>query len=219
MNQQVVQLNDAGANRAQMIKRGQRLEYITFGYNSLEGLFAVIAGILAGSVALISFGFDSLIEVASALALMWRLHADLDEQRRERVEAITLRIVGVCFTVLAAYIIYDAGSALWRREPPERSLPGIALAIASVIIMPLLTRAKRKIGRSIKSEAMLADAKQTELCAYFAAITLGGLILNALFGWWWADPVAALLMTPIIVKEGVEALHGETCDCSEEICQ
>jgi divalent metal cation (Fe/Co/Zn/Cd) transporter len=108
-------------------------------------------------------------------------------------------------------MIYDAGRSLWYREPPERSLFGIAVASAALIVMPLLTRAKRKVGRSINSAAMMADAKQTELCAYFAAITLGGLLLNALVGWWWADPIAALVMVPIIVKEGVEGLRGDTC--------
>jgi divalent metal cation (Fe/Co/Zn/Cd) transporter len=209
MSEQVINLERM--NRSELVKKGRRLEYITIAWNTLEGLVAVVAGILAGSVALISFGFDSLIEVASGGALMWRLHADLDEERRERVEAITLKLVGGCFMVLALYVVYDAGMSLWRHEPPERSLPGIAISIAALIVMPLLSHAKRKVGRSINSGAMMADAKQTELCAYFAAITLGGLVLNALFGWWWADPVAALIMVPIIVKEGVEGLRGETC--------
>jgi|SRR5712692_2345835 len=209
MSEQVIKLERL--NRSELVKRGRRLEYMTIVWNTLEGLIAVSAGIIAGSVALIGFGFDSLIEVASGGALMWRLHADLDESRRERAEAITLRLVGACFIVLALYVVYDAGLSLWRHEPPERSLPGIAISIAALIVMPLLSHAKRKVGRSINSGAMMADAKQTELCAYFAAITLGGLVLNALVGWWWADPVAALIMVPIIVKEGIEGLRGETC--------
>jgi divalent metal cation (Fe/Co/Zn/Cd) transporter len=215
MSQQALLLSDV--QREALVKRGQRLEYITIGYNCLEGLIAVISGLLAGSIALVSFGFDSLIEVSSGLALVWRLRADLHEATRERVEAITLRIVGVCFMLLAAYILYDAGKSLWLHEAPEKSLIGIALTAASIVIMPLITRAKRRIGKGINSAAMMADAKQTELCAYLSAITLGGLILNALLGWWWADPVAALIMVPIIANEGLEALRGEGC-CDESSC-
>jgi len=162
----------------------------------------------------VGFGFDSLIEVTSGAVLLWRLNADVDEARRERVESISLRIVGACFVVLAVYIGYDSIKSLIRREAPEESLPGIILAAVSLIIMPLLVRAKRKVARGIKSSALMADSKQTELCTYLSAILLSGLLLNALLGWWWADPVAALIMVPIIVKEGVEALRGETC-CDE----
>lgn len=203
--------------RAALIRRGQYLEYFTIGYNSLEGLIAVAAGLIAGSVALVGFGFDSLIEVTSGVALLWRLHADVNEERRERVEATSLRIVGICFVVLAIYVSYDSVSSLIRHEAPEESLVGIILAAVSLIVMPLLVRAKRRVARGIKSNALMADSKQTELCTYLSAILLGGLLLNALLGWWWADPVAALIMVPIIVKEGVEALRGETC-CDEEAC-
>jgi divalent metal cation (Fe/Co/Zn/Cd) transporter len=201
-------------DRASLVKRGRRLEYFTIVYNSLEGLMAVVAGLMAGSIALVGFGFDSLIEVTSGAALVWRLHSDADESRRERVEAITLRIVGLCFVLLAVYVSYDSIKSLIRREEPRESIPGIILAIASLIVMPLLVRAKRKVARSIKSRALMADSKQTELCTYLSAILLGGLLLNALFGWWWADPVAARIMVPIIVKEGIEALRGDTC-CDE----
>lgn len=203
--------------RPQLIKRGRYLEYFTIAYNSLEGLIAVVAGLIAGSIALVGFGFDSLIEVTSGAALLWRLHADVDEARRERVESISLRIVGVCFVVLAVYVSYDSIKSLIRREVPEESMPGIILAAVSLIIMPLLVRAKRKVARGIKSGALMADSKQTELCTYLSAILLVGLGLNALFGWWWADPVAALIMVPIIVKEGIEALRGESC-CDEGAC-
>ncbi|HKP12748.1 MAG TPA: cation transporter [Blastocatellia bacterium] len=215
MGQDVIR---AGAtDRAGLIKRGRRLEYFTVTYNSLEGLVAVVAGLFAGSIALVGFGFDSVIEVTSGFALLWRLHADMDERRREKVEAITLRIVGVCFLALAAYIAYDSIKSFVSHEPPEHSIPGIILAIASLIVMPLLSRAKRKVARAINSGAMAADAKQTELCTYLSAILLGGLVLNALLGWWWADPAAALVMLPIIVKEGLEALRGETC-CEHDQC-
>jgi len=212
MNQQVNQ--PGGTTRARLVKRGRRLEYFTIAYNSLEGLVAILAGLIAGSIALVSFGFDSLIEVTSGAVLLWRLHADVDEAQRERVEVRALRIVGICFLVLAVYVSYDSVKSLWRHEAPEKSLPGIILAIASLIIMPLLVRGKRRVARGLSSGAMMADAKQTELCTYLSAILLGGLLLNLLFGWWWADPVAALVMVPIIAKEGIEALRGETC-CDE----
>ena len=213
MNAQPVQIGLG--NRASLIKRGRRLEYFTIAYNSLEGFVAVIAGLMAGSIALVGFGFDSLIEVTSGAALLWRLHSDADEFRRERVETITLRIVGVCFLLLAAYVSYDSVKSLIWREEPHESIPGIILAIASLIVMPLLVRAKRKVARSINSAALMADSKQTELCTYLSAILLAGLLLNAVLGWWWADPVAALVMVPIIVKEGVATLRGETC-CEHE---
>lgn len=207
----------AGGDRTGLIKRGQRLEYFTIGYNSLEGLVAIISGLIAGSIALVGFGFDSLIEVTSGVALLWRLNADVDEAKREQVEAVALRIVGVLFLALAVYVSYESIKSLWSRESPKESVPGIVLAITSLIVMPLLVRAKRKVARGISSRAMAADSKQTELCTYLSAILLGGLLLNALLGWWWADPVAGLVMVPIIAKEGIEALRGETCR-DDETC-
>ena len=143
--------------------------------------------------------------------LLWRLHADLDEERRERVETISLRIVGACFVLLAIYVSFDSVKSLIRREAPQESIVGIVLAAVSLIVMPLLVRAKRRVARGINSAALMADSKQTELCTYLSAILLGGLFVNALLGWWWADPVAALVMVPIIVKEGIEGLRGKTC--------
>lgn len=215
MNQQAIQIS--GPTRIEHIRRGRYLEYFTIGYNSLEGLIAVVAGLIAGSIALVGFGFDSLIEVTSGAVLLWRLQADVDEERREKVEAISLRIVGACFVVLALYVTYDSVKSLIRREAPEESLVGIVLAAVSLVVMPLLVRAKRKVAHAINSGALMADSKQTELCTYLSAILLGGLLLNALLGWWWADPVAALVMVPLIVHEGVEALRGETC-CDEGAC-
>ncbi|HZG51109.1 MAG TPA: cation transporter, partial [Pyrinomonadaceae bacterium] len=161
--------------RARFSVRGQRLEYFTIAYNSLEGLCAIAFGALAGSIALVGFGFDSVIEVTSGAVLLWRLRAEMDERRRERVEVLSLRIVGVCFLALAIYVGYEAVVSLWRRAPPEQSVPGIVLAAASLVVMPLLARAKRRVARGIDSAAMSADAKQTELCAYLSAILLGGL--------------------------------------------
>jgi len=199
--------------RSEDVRRGRWLEYLTVGWNSLEGVIAIGAGFVAGSVALVGFGLDSVIEVTSGAALLWRLHLDAPE-RRERAEQVSLKIVGVSFLALAAYVAFDAVKSLITREPPEASYVGIALAALSLVVMPLLARAKRKVAAKINSRALEADSRQTDICAYLSAILLGGLILNALFGWWWADPVAALVMTPIIAKEGVEALRGETCsDC------
>lgn len=209
MSEQVI--NKGVIERTALIKRGRYLEYFTIGYNSIEGLIALGAGVVASSIALVGFGFDSLIEVTSGAVLLWRLYADVDEARRERVEAISLRVVGICFIVLALYVIQDSVWSLLKREAPDESLVGIILAAVSLVVMPLLVRAKRKVARGINSGALMADSKQTELCTYLSAILLGGLLLNAVLGWWWADPVAALIMVPIIAKEGIEALRGETC--------
>lgn len=203
--------------RPAAVRRGRQLEYFTISYNSLEGLIAVFAGLVAGSIALVGFGFDSLIEVTSGSVLLWRLYADVNEERREQVEAISLRIVGALFVLLALYVTYDSVKSLIRHETPEESVVGIVLAAVSLVIMPLLVRAKRKVARAINSGALMADSRQTELCTYLSAILMVGLLLNATLGWWWADPVAALVMVPIIVKEGIEALRGETC-CDEGPC-
>jgi len=198
-----------GTDRSAAVRRGQWLTWATIAYNSLEALVSIAAGLLAGSVALIGFGFDSLIELTSGLAGLWRLHADASLERRERAEELTLRIIGVCFLLLSAYILFDAGSTLIAREAPSESIPGMVIAAASLIVMPLLARAKRAVARKLSSGALEAEARQTELCTYLSAILLGGLALNALFGWWWADPIAGLIMTPLIANEGVEALRGE----------
>jgi len=197
--------------RAQHVRRGVRLEWFTIVYNSLEGLIALAAGFLSGSIALVGFGFDSAIEVTSGAALLWRLRGDASEHTRERHEAAALRIVGVCFLVLALYVSYDAIQSLVSREAPRRSLTGIVLAVASLIVMPLLALAKRRVAGQISSAALTADARQTQLCTYLSAILLCGLVLNAWLGWWWADPVAALAMVPIIAREGWDALRGRTC--------
>lgn len=206
-------LDGTDARRAQ-IRRGKLLEYFTVTYNSLEGVIAIAAGLFAGSIALVGFGFDSAIEVISGAALLWRLYGDADESRRERTEERALRIVGVSFFILAAYVTYDAVTSLVRREAPDESIVGIVLAAVSVVVMPLLVRAKRRVARSIGSAALAADAAQTQICTYLSAILLAGLALNAAVGWWWADPIAALVMVPIIIKEGWEAIRGEHCnDC------
>jgi len=200
--------------RPVVVRRGRRLEYFTIAWNTLEGLVAVIAGAVAGSVSLVGFGIDSFIEVTSGSALLWRMSVDADEHRRERNERRALQIVGVCFLCLAAYITYESAADLWSKRAPEHSIPGILLACVSLVVMPLLSRAKRKVGRALSSAAMHADAKQTEFCTYLSAVLLAGLMLNAFFGLWWADPVAGLTMVPIIAKEGIEGLQGKGCnDC------
>lgn len=208
----------AASGRDNLVRRARRLEYFTIGYNSIEGLVSIVAGLMVGSVSLVGFGLDSVIEVTSGAALLWRLHHDLDQSRREEVERATLRILGWCFMTLAVYVLYESGSTLIRHEIPKRSIPGIVVAAVSVVVMPLLARAKRRVATGIKSGAMVADSRQTDFCTYLSAILLGGLLLNALLGWWWADPVAALVMAPIIAKEGVDGLRNKTCcgDCGRD---
>lgn len=198
--------------RPAVVKRGRRLEYFTITWNVLEGLVAVGAGTLARSISLVGFGIDSFIEVASGSVLLWRMSVDADEQRRASREKLALRLVGTCFLLLAAYIAYESATDLWARRAPEHSIAGIVLACASLVVMPVLSNAKRKVGHALGSAAMRADAKQTEFCTYLSAILLLGLLLNAFFNVWWADPVAALIMVPIIAKEGVEGLQGKRCD-------
>ena len=197
--------------RARAVRRGKLLEYLTIGWNAVEAVVSVAVGLLAGSVALVGFGADSLIEVSSGLVLLWRLHGDAREQLREQTERRALKLVGWCFLALAAYVAYEAVSSLWLREAPESSPTGMVIAALSVVVMPLLAREKRRVAARIESRALHADSRQTDICAYLSAILLCGLALNALLGWWWADPLAALCMVPIIAREGAEALRGETC--------
>jgi divalent metal cation (Fe/Co/Zn/Cd) transporter len=198
-------------NREGFAKRGRRLEYFTIAWNTLEGLVAILFGAMAGSISLMGFGIDSFIEVTSGATLLWRMSVDADEQRRERNEKLSLRIVGICFIALAAYVGYESISDLLSKRRPEHSLPGILLACVSLVVMPLLSRAKKKVGNSMSSAAMHADAKQTDFCVYLSFILLVGLLLNAALGWWWADPIAALVMVPIIAKEGVDGMKARTC--------
>jgi len=205
----------AAATRYNLVRRGERLEYFTVVWNSIEAVVSITAGLVAGSVSLAGFGLDSILEVTSGSALLWRLHHDPNPSRREHAERITLKIVAWCFIALALYVIYESGSALIRYEAPERSIPGIIVAAVSLVVMPILAKAKRRISAGIGSGAMKADSRQADFCAYLSVILLGGLFLNALFGLWWADPVAGLVMAPIIAKEGIEGLRGEGC-CSDD---
>jgi len=199
------------ALRGRRVTRGIRLEYLTVGWNILEGAVAIVAGLMAGSVALLGFGVDSAIESCSGAVLLWRLRSEQAGKNIERAEQTALKLVGISLLLLAAYVSFDAIKSLITREQPQRGIVGIALSVGSLIVMPLLASAKRRTAAELNSAALHADSRQTSICAYLSAILLGGLLLNAALGWWWADPVAALTMVPIIVKEGREALRGETC--------
>lgn len=198
--------------RQAQVRKGLRLEYMTLSYNVIEAVVSITAGLLAGSIALVGFGVDAVIESLSGAVMLWRLNVD-DHHRREEFERRALRLIGWSFFVLAAYVGYEAVEKLWRQEAPDRSIVGIVLACCSLAIMPVLARKKQAVSREIASGAMAADAKQTLLCSYLSAILLAGLLLNAMLGWWWADPVAGLVMTPLIAREGWLALRGETCEC------
>jgi divalent metal cation (Fe/Co/Zn/Cd) transporter len=191
--------------------RGKRLEYFTIGWNTLEGLVAVVAGALARSISLVGFGIDSFIEVTSGTVLLWRMSVDADALKRERNEKLSLRIVGFCFLALALYVGYESVSDLVSRKAPEHSIPGIVLACVSLVVMPILSKAKKKVATGLGSSAMHADAKQTDFCVYLSAILLIGLVLNAMLGWYWADPLAGLIMVPIIAKEGFDGIRARAC--------
>lgn len=196
-------------SRREALRRGRHLEYLTIGWNVVEAGVSIAAGVVAGSTALIGFGIDAGIESASGATLLWRLQ---DSEHAEAREEIALKLVGVSFLLLAAWVAYDAVHTLLSRSAPDASPAGIVIASLSLVVMPWLAWRKRRVALLLSSRALQADSRQTSLCAYLSAILLGGLTLNALLGWWWADPVAALIMVPIIANEGVEALRGERCD-------
>lgn len=206
-----------GDERTTLVQRGLRLNWVTIAYNVIEAVVALGAGMVSGSVALLGFGLDSVIEVTASGAAQWRLRADFDARRRERVERVSLRIIGWSFLALAVYVVYDSAHALLHRDPPERSVVGLVLLALSAVVMPVLARAKRRVARAMTSRALEADATQTSLCAYLSVIALAGVALNTVLGWWWADPVAALAMVPIIAKEGIEGARGEV-HCADDCC-
>ncbi len=210
-----------GATRDSLLRTGVRLEWFTIGWNSVEAVVAIGAGLLAGSIALVGFGLDSVIETAAGLMVLWRLKREVagaHDDEVERAERAALRFVGLTFLVLAVYVFYESAGKLWRQEASGESWVGIGLAICSVIVMPLLAMRKRAVARALGSQALAADAVETLVCAYLSLTLLLGLGLNALAGWWWADPLAALAMLPLIVKEGVEALQGEACGAESPDC-
>jgi len=205
----------APARRA-LLQRGIRLEYLTVGWNLIEGAIAITAALAAGSVALLGFGIDSFVESVSGSVLVWRLRAEAgggrDEATIERFERRAERLVGSSFFALAAYIVFDAGTTLLNQERPEASPVGIALTAVSIGAMLWLARAKRRTAAELGSRALAADAEQTQACWYLSVVVLTGIGLNALFGWWWADPAAALGVSLLLMREGREAWSGEDRD-------
>lgn len=200
--------------RERLLRSGVRLEWFTIGWNSVEAVVAVGAGLLAGSIALVGFGLDSVIETAAGGMVLWRLRREIEgahDEHVERAEGMALRFVGLSFLALGGYVLYESLDKLWRREVPAESWIGIGLAVCSLVLMPLLALRKRAVARALGSRALAADAVETLVCAYLSLTLLLGLTLNALAGWWWADPLAALAMLPLIFREGVEALRGEAC--------
>jgi cation diffusion facilitator family transporter len=190
-------------------RRALWLEYFTVGWNVIEGAVAIGAGIIAGSVALIGFGVDSSIEVISALGLLWRLRKAGPEAtvaEESGAERRALYVVTATFFLLAAYITYEAVNSLLDQEAPDRSTVGLVLSVLSLVIMPALAWAKQRTGRQMGSRALVADAAETWVCSYLSLALLAGVGLHALFGWWWADPVGALAMLPVILWQGRETL-------------
>ena len=194
--------------RAALSRRSLWLAYATAAYNLLEGVVAIAAGAAASSSALIGFGLDSFVEVSSAAVIIWQFRSRVPESR----ERLALRLIAVSFFALAAWVTVDSARSLLYGGDADASPVGIGLAVASLIVMPLLVRAKRRTGRELGSATVLADSAQTMLCTYLSAVLLIGLALNAVLGWSWADPIAALVIAGVAVKEGVEAWRGEQCD-------
>jgi len=205
---------ESTADRHAGLRHALRLEYLTVGWNLVEGLVAVSVALRAGSVALFGFGVDSFVELASGAILIWRLRADAgarDDHGRLHLDLRALRLVGMSFFLLAAYVAFDASQALWRAERPDPTLLGIGLTTVSIVVMLWLGRAKRRMAVELGSRALLADAFQTTACFWLSIFTLAGIGANGAFGLWWADPAAALGMTVLFVREGVEAWRGEGC--------
>jgi divalent metal cation (Fe/Co/Zn/Cd) transporter len=205
----------AREQRDELLGRGLLLEYVTVGWNIAEGLIAIAAGLASGSVALVGFGLDSFVESISGGILIWRLREErsgADEARVEEVERRAEWLVGLAFLVLAAYVSFEAVRSLIGGEAAGISQVGIVLTTVSIAVMLWLARTKREVGESLGSRALIADSKQTQACWYLSAVTLAGLAANALFGWWWADPLAALGIAALLVREGIGAIRGEEGD-------
>ncbi|TQS45666.1 cation transporter [Cryptosporangium phraense] len=190
-----------------LARRVRLLVAATISYNVIEAVVAITAGRLASSTALIGFGLDSVIEVSSAAAVAWQF-ADRDHEAREKV---ALRVIAFSFFALAAYVSVESVRALVGGERPDHSTVGLALAAVSLVVMPVLSAAQRRAGRELGSASAVADSKQTLLCTYLSAVLLAGLAVNSLFGWWWADPVAALAIAAVAVREGRTAWRGDAC--------
>jgi divalent metal cation (Fe/Co/Zn/Cd) transporter len=199
-------------DRVQLLRRGLRLEYLTVGWNIVEGVIAVAAAVAAGSVALLGFGIDSFVESASGSILIWRLRAEEGLSDSEAIEALERRagkLVALSFFALSAYIWIDSVLTLWSKERPDASPVGIALTSLSIGVMWWLAREKHRAALALGSRSLKADSFQTRACWWLSIIVLSGIALNAVFYWWWADPVAALGMTYFLVREGLEAWRGD----------
>lgn len=201
--------------RTEELKRALGLEYLTVGWNAVEGLIAVTAAIIAGSVAILGFGIDSFVECASALVMIWRLRAEgqgkLDALQLERLEHRTRKYVAGSLFLLAVYVAFEAVRTLWAVEKPEFSLLGVTLLVISIGVMLWLARAKRRLARKLGSKALEADAFQTTACWWLSVAALVGVGLNGLVGWWWADPLAAIVIAGFIAREGRSAWLGQGC--------
>jgi len=197
-------------DRAGIVRRGRNLEIFTIVWAGLEAAIALFTAFKVKSLSLTGFGFDSLIEMVSGAALLWRLSHEMDEHHRHRAEHISLQIAGSCLLILGGYILIEASTNLWNRRSSETSWTGILITTAALIFMPILARAKRKVGRELDSKAMMTDAKQTDFCMYQAAIVLFGLLVHAIFGIGWADSAAALLLVPLLARAGILSLRGES---------
>jgi divalent metal cation (Fe/Co/Zn/Cd) transporter len=205
----------ASPTRSRDLKGGLRLEYFSLAWNLLETVVGLVAGIVAGSVALVGFALDSVAESSSAAVLVWRLRSEQSGAGApEETERRAVRLVALAFFVLAAYVGGRATYDLAVGARPEESIPGIVLAAVSLVVMPALARAKRRAARRLDSRALQADSVQTLLCTYLSAFLLVGLLANSLFGWWWADPLAGLAIAGIAVKEGRELWTTEDLCCT-----
>lgn len=209
-------LRSAGSpvDRPTIVRKALRLEYFTVGWNLIEGVVAVAAALASGSVVLLGFGLDSFVECASAGVLVWRLRAEHGMKRVadvERIDRKAHRLVAATLFGLAAYISFDSLAALISRERPEPTPVGIVLTMLSIGLMIWLARAKRRAAAALRSRALEADAFQTTACWWISVAALAGLGLNAVWGWWWADPLAALVLAGLIVSEAREAWRGEEC--------
>jgi divalent metal cation (Fe/Co/Zn/Cd) transporter len=193
--------------RRRLGRRAQLLAAASVGYNLVEAVVAVTAGVIAGSVALIGFGLDSVVEMSSGLIILWQFRHAVPESR----ERLALRLIGVSFFALAGYVTVESARSLLSGSDPAPSPVGIGLAVLSLLIMPVLSWAQRRTGRALGSGSVVADSIQTLLCTYLSGVLLAGLLLNALLGWGWADPVAGLVIAAVAVKEGVEAWRGDNC--------
>jgi divalent metal cation (Fe/Co/Zn/Cd) transporter len=201
-------MNDVDLTRAVDLRFGRRVEFLSIAWTALEAVVGISLAIFAGSVALLAFGIDSMIEVFSSAIIVWRLSDPAQDGEREE---IAHRLVGICFLALAIYVSFDSLRDLIGQRSPNATYFGMVYAAACVVVMPMLARAKRRASRRLQSNALHADSHQSDICAYLSILLLIGLALNAIFGWWWADPAAALCMVPIIVKEGISGLRGEAC--------